>query len=291
MEAFTDHNQRIDDMTKVWFITGAASGIGAGAAKAALDAGEYVVATDLNSDRLHELFTEHHERVLLAKLDICDHVQAKDVVDAAISRFGRIDVLLNNAGYGQFGAFEEVDIPAIERQFATNVFGTFNVTRAVLPVMRQQRSGHIFNMSSNGGFVGVGGASMYSATKFAIEGFSESIALELAQFSIKVTIVEPGAFRTDFLDERSLRYGTTAIADYAEYWGKAKAVFVDRNHRQLGDPSKLGQALIALAATEEPPLRFVAGSDALAKVAQKLSSVHSEIELWNDLSNSTDGDV
>jgi NAD(P)-dependent dehydrogenase (short-subunit alcohol dehydrogenase family) len=186
-------------------------------------------------------------------------------VEAALARFGRIDVLLNNAGYGQFGPFEEIEPEAIERQFATNVFGTFNVTRAVLPVMRRQRAGLVINMSSNGGFKGVRGASMYSATKFAIEGFSEALAQEIADFGLKLTIVEPGAFRA-----------------------KANAVAEARNHNQVGDPDTLGLALVQIANETDPPLRFVAGADALKVVDDKLDHVAHEVERWRELSHSTD---
>ena len=221
-------------------------------------------------------------------LDIRVVAQAESVVEAALKRFGRIDVLVNNAGYGQFGPFEEVEPQAIERQFATNVFGTFNVTRAVLPVMRKQRCGHVINMSSNGGFKGVSGASMYSASKFAIEGFSESLAQEIANFGIKLTLVEPGAFRTDFLDSRMLKIGTHSLDDYSEFRTSALAVFEARNHQQVGDPDKLGLAVVKLVEQKEPPLRFVAGADAVQVVEDKLAFVAAELSRWRALSTSTD---
>ena len=275
-------------MSKVWFITGSAGGIGAGIVRAALTAGDLVVATDLDLERLQQAYAASAARVLIAQLDIRDAVQANVAVEAALTRFGRIDVLVNNAGYGQFGPFEEIEPEAIERQFATNVFGTFNVTRAVLPTMRRQRAGHVINMSSNGGFKGVRGASMYSATKFAIEGFSEALAQEIADFGLKLTIVEPGAFRTDFLDDRSLKRGTHELNDYANFRAKANAVFEARNHNQVGDPDKLGRALIQIASEAEPPLRFVAGADALKVVDDKLEYVAHEVERWRELSRSTD---
>lgn len=270
---------------RVWLITGAASGLGAGIAKAALANGDAVIATDLDLSRLE---TVYGDRALNAVLDIRDFPQAEAVVETAIERFGRIDVLVNNAGYGQFGPFEEVEPQAIERQFATNVFGTFNVTRAVLPVMRRQRSGHVFNMSSNGGFKGVLGASMYSSSKFAIEGFSEALALEVAPFGIKLTLLEPGAFRTEFLDSRVLKLGTRALEDYDELRAKTLAVFEARNHQQIGDPDRLGQAVVELAALPQPPLRFVAGADAVNVVDDKLQFVTAELNQWRDLSLSTD---
>lgn len=273
---------------RVWLVTGSASGLGAAIAKAALNNGDSVIATDLDLVRLEQTFSGYEGQVLAAVLDIRDVAQAESVVEAALKRFDRIDVLVNNAGYGQFGPFEEVEPQAIERQFATNVFGTFNVTRAVLPVMRKQRSGHVINMSSNGGFKGVSGASMYSASKFAIEGFSESLAQEIASFGIKLTLVEPGAFRTDFLDSRMLKVGTRALDDYREFRTKALAVFEARNHRQIGDPDKLGLAVVKLVAQDEPPLRFVAGADAVQVVEDKLAFVATELSHWRELSISTD---
>lgn len=273
---------------RIWFITGAAGGIGAGIAQAALAAGDAVVATDISVERLQQAYAEHAQQVLIVALDIGDQAQADSAVEAALARFGRIDVLVNNAGYGQFGPFEEIEPEAVERQFAINVFGTFNVTRAVLPVMRGQRSGHVLNMSSNGGFKGVAGASMYSASKFAIEGFSESLAQEIAPFGIKLTIIEPGAFRTDFLDARVLKLGNQALYDYAEFRRKALAVFEARNHQQVGDPEKLGHAVVRLVGEPEPPLRFVAGADALKVVDDKLAAVATETNRWRTLSAFTD---
>jgi NAD(P)-dependent dehydrogenase (short-subunit alcohol dehydrogenase family) len=277
-------------MKTVWFITGSASGIGAGIALAALAAGHDVVASDLDAERLAAVYTAYPAQVLTAQLDIRDEAQAQQVVAAALARFGRIDVLVNNAGYGLFGAFEEHQAAAIERQFATNVFGTFNVTRAVLPVMRRQRAGYVINMSSNGGIKGVKGASLYSSSKFAIEGFSESLAQEIAAFGIRLTIVEPGAFRTEFLDSRVLQLGTDPLPDYDDFRGRIEAVFEARNQKQPGDPRKLGRALVQLSSEANPPLRFVAGVDALAVVDDKLHSVAADVEQWRTLSASTSFD-
>jgi NAD(P)-dependent dehydrogenase (short-subunit alcohol dehydrogenase family) len=275
-------------MSKVWLVTGSASGIGAGIALAALAAGDRVVATDLDLDRLNVTYAGFGDQVLTTQLDIRDQTQAHAAVSACLEHFGRLDVLVNNAGYGQFGPFEEVEPEAIERQFATNVMGTFNVTRAVLPVLRKQRSGHVINMSSNGGFKGVAGASMYSATKFALEGFSESLAQEITGFGIKLTLVEPGAFRTDFLDSRSLKLGSGEIPDYDEYRARAQAVFAARNHQQVGDPARLGVAMVHLVNEPHPPLRFIAGADALKVVEDKLEAVAEETARWRELTLSTD---
>ena len=275
-------------MSKTWFITGSASGIGAAVAKAALAAGDNVVATDRDTERLERAFTEQGEKLLRATLDITDEPQAVAAVRAAVAHFGRIDVLVNNAGYGQFGPFEENDAPAIEKQFATNVFGTFHVTRAVLPVLRRQRAGHVFILSSLGGFTGVPNASIYTSTKFALEGFSESLVFEVAEFGIKVTLVEPGAFRTDFLNGDVLRYGTRTIDDYASFTAAARATVEKRNGRELGDPTKLAEALILLAGLQNPPLHFVAGPDAFDKMTTKLKTMSDEVAAWRDLSLSTD---
>jgi NAD(P)-dependent dehydrogenase (short-subunit alcohol dehydrogenase family) len=274
-------------MKKTWFITGAAGGIGEGIAKAALGAGHNVVATDSDHAMLTAVYESYGDQALALRLDIRDADEAQAALDATLKRFERIDVLVNNAGFGQFGPFEEIEPEAIERQFAVNLFGTFNVTRTFLPVFRGQRSGHIINMSSNGGFKGVAGASMYSSSKFAIEGFSESLAQEVAGFGIKITIVEPGAFRTSFLDEHSLKLGTSSIEDYTEYWSRAKAVFEERNGKQAGDPAKLGAAIVAIVEVKDPPLRFVAGPDALKVVDDKLRFVAEETTRWRTLSAST----
>lgn len=275
-------------MSKVWFITGSAGGLGAGIAKAALAAGYQVVASDLDEQRLKDVYGSYGSQVMTARMDIRDEQEAEAAVAASLTRFGRIDVLVNNAGYGQFGPFETIEPGNVERQFSTNVFGTLNVTRAVLPVLRRQRAGHVINMSSNGGFKGVSGASMYSASKFAIEGFAESLAQEIAPFGVKVTVVEPGAFRTNFLDSQTLKYGDKPLTDYEDFWTKTKAIFESRNHQQIGDPDKLGSALVKLADSPTPPFRFVAGADALRVVEEKLANVAAEIAAWRALTLSTD---
>lgn len=276
-------------MSKTWFITGAGRGIGAEVAKAALAAGDNVVATGRNRKQVQQAFEGVQGQLLIVELDVTRPEHADLAVDAAVTHFGGIDVLVNNAGYGQLGLFEENGADDIERQFATNVFGLLHVTRAVLPVMRWQRSGRIFNFSSMGGMVGFAGASIYCSTKFAVEGFSESLAMEVARFGIHVTIVEPGFFRTDFLDESSVRYGNKSIEDYAEASRETRTTYDGYSYKQAGDPAKLGSALIELAASQEPPLRYAAGSDAVKGIATKLDSVHAEINKWRSLSISTDG--
>jgi NAD(P)-dependent dehydrogenase (short-subunit alcohol dehydrogenase family) len=198
--------------------------------------------------------------------------------------------LINNAGYGQFGLFEENGSAEVQQQFATNVFGVFHVTRAVLPVMRGQRQGHIFNFSAISGFVGYPNLSLYSSAKFAVEGFSESLALELASFGIKVTIVEPGFVRSDFLDSSSIRYGPGKIDDYIAASAQIKTFVETHNHQQGGDPDKLSRALVKLAGEANPPLRFLAGSDAFEQATGKLKSMSGEFDKWRELSVSIDED-
>lgn len=275
-------------MSKVWFITGAGRGIGAAIARSALEAGHRVVVTGRKARDLEATFAGHGESVLCLPLDVAREPQSVDAVARAVDRFGRIDVVVNNAGYGQLGLFEEVASTAIDEQFQTNVFGLMHVTRAVLPHMRSQRSGHIFNLASIGGFMGFESSSIYCATKFAVEGFSESLALEVARFGIHVIVVEPGFFRTDFLDATSVRYGDKKVVDYDDPQGPARVDYEAYNHRQPGDPTKLGRALVQMAAMAKPPLRFTAGSDALAYARQAFDRRQVEIAEHAALSVSTD---
>ncbi len=275
-------------MSRIWFITGASRGIGAEIARAALAAGDKVVATGRDRNRIEKTFAADADRVLAIELDVAQEVQAKAAVDTALAKFGRIDVLVNNAGYGQLGLFEENEPGDVERQYATNVFGLFHVTRAILPVMRQQRAGHIFNVTSVAGLIGSPGASIYCSSKFAVEGFSESLAKEVAQFGIKITLIEPGPFRTDFLDGSSARFGARAVEGYGEFAAQTSAAYLDRNHKQPGDPAKLARAVMVLSTTEHPPLRYLAGSDGLGRFDGKLASMRAELDQWRALTLSTD---
>jgi len=270
--------------SKVWFITGAGRGIGAEIARAALGAGDRVIATGRNVEQLKAVYASHGDRMLCLALDVSRELEAAAAVETAAARFGRIDVLVNNAGYGQLGLFEEVASADVERQFATNVFGLMHVTRAALPLMRRQRSGHILNLASIGGFMGFESSSIYCAAKFAVEGFSESLALEVARFNIKVTVVEPGFFRTDFLDKSSVRYGERVVADYP------RADYESYNHQQPGDPVKLGRAIVQLAAMPEPPLHFLAGTDAIKYAAEAFERRRAEVDSHASLSVTTDID-
>jgi NAD(P)-dependent dehydrogenase (short-subunit alcohol dehydrogenase family) len=276
-------------MSNVWFITGSGRGIGAQIAKSALQAGHKVVATGRNLEQLRAAYQGvPADKIAFVELDVTNEAQAETAVQAAVKQFGRIDVLVNNAGYGLMGNFEEVASSAVEHQFATNVFGLMHVMRAVLPVMRGQRSGHIFNISSIGGALGFNGASVYCATKYAVEGLSASVEMEVAKFGIKVTIVEPGFFRTDFLDSKSVKYGGKVIEDYAGT-GTVRDAYDAYNHQQPGDPVKLGAALVKLAGMTNPPKQVLAGSDAIAAVTQSLEGRLDEIRGFTELSKSTDG--
>lgn len=270
-------------------ITGASRGIGLEIARAALGAGHQVVATARRPERALKALPEHGERLVAAPLDVTKPEQAQAAVEVAKQKFGRIDVLVNNAGYGQIGWFENTSDRQIRDQFETNVFGSMNVTRAVLPLMREQRSGHIFTYSSIAGVLAFPGSSVYSASKFAVEGWMEGLAQELKPLGIAATIVEPGFFRTDFLDTSSIAYGEYDVADYAEASAAFKKWHDEKNHQQLGDPAKLGAAMLKLAEMPQPPLRFAAGSDAVGLVLSKADSLRAEVEQLRELSVSTDG--
>jgi NAD(P)-dependent dehydrogenase (short-subunit alcohol dehydrogenase family) len=276
-------------MQKTWFITGAGRGLGAEIAKAALRAGDLVVAAGRNHAAVSDRLGPNSDRLLSVELDVNNEAQAQAAVDAALARFGTIDVLVNNAGYGQLGLFEETSAQDVQAQFGTNLFGVFSVTRAVLPVMRAARKGRIFNVSSLAGMRGVAFGSLYCASKFALEGFSESLAQEVAPFGIRVTIVGPGPFRTDFLSAESVRFGAHAVADYDDQRTALRASFEQRDGQQPGDPVKLAEAVVRLASEPEPPMRFVAGSIAFDSIRTKLVDMQTELEHWRPLSVGTDG--
>ena len=276
-------------MQKTWFITGAGRGLGAEIAKAALAAGDRVVAAGRNRAAVSDRLGPNSDRLLAVELDVNNEAQAQTAVDATVARFGTIDVLVNNAGYGHLGLFEETSEQDVQAQFGTNLFGVFSVTRAVLPVMRAARAGRIFNVSSLAGMRGTAFGSLYCASKFALEGFSESLAQEVAPFGILVTIVEPGPFRTDFLSAESIRFGAHALADYDERRPALRASFEQRDGRQPGDPAKLAAAVVRLAGEPAPPMRFVAGSIAFDSIKAKLVDMQAELEHWQPLSVGTDG--
>ena len=275
-------------MPQVWFITGASRGLGVEFAKAALRAGDRVVATGRKAAAVHEALGPDTAQLLCVDLDVTDATAAKRAVDLAASKFGTIDVLVNNAGYGHLGFFEESSDEDVRAQYETNVFGLFSVTRAVLPVMRAARKGHIFNLSSAAGIRGQEFAPLYCSSKFAVEGFSEALAGELAPFGISVTIIEPGPFRTDFLTRESLRFGQTAIADYDDRRGRIQSAFETRNGKQPGDPVRLADAIVQLAREANPPMRFIGGQFALEVMDKKLAGVRENVERWRAVSAATD---
>lgn len=275
------------DFKRIWMITGASRGIGLRLVEAALANGDAVVATARDTASLKQRFGDN-AALLAVPLDVTDEAAAAHATEIALARFGRIDVLVNNAGFGLLGAVEEASADEVRRLYDTNVFGLLNVTRAVLPSMRKRRSGHVLNISSLGGYQSGPGFGVYCSTKFAVEGLSEAMAAELAPLGIHVTIVEPGYFRTDFLDGSSLTVSPRILDDYAASAGQVRAAATRINHNQPGDPQRLAQALIALAEMPEPPLRLPLGTDAVQAIRDKHAFVAQETARWEPLSASTD---
>ncbi|MEX5360525.1 oxidoreductase [Pseudomonas guariconensis] len=272
---------------RTWLITSASRGFGTLIVQQALAAGDAVIATARKPEDI-EARLGQHPNLLAVRLDVTGEEEAYAAVAAGIERFGQIDVLVNNAGFGVLGAVEETSASETERLFATNVFGVLNVTRAVLPHMRRQRSGHVINISSLGGYQAYMGWGVYGSTKFAVEGISEAMHQELAPLGIKVTVVEPGFFRTDFLDEQSLVKTALELPDYASTVGVMRNYAEAANHAQPGNPAKLAEALMTLANAANPPLRLALGSDAVARIEAKHSAVEQELARWRALSLSTD---
>ena len=272
---------------KTWFITGASRGFGALIAKEALDRGDNVVATARNPETVKKALGDR-QNLLAIGLDVNEEASAYVAVAAAIQRFGRIDVLVNNAGFGLLGAIEENNGREVEAVFRTNVFGLLSVTRAVLPHMRRKRAGHVINISSIGGYQSYMGWGVYCATKFAVEGISEALAAEVEPLGIKVTVVEPGYFRTDFLEGQSLSTSPSIIDDYAGTSGAMRTTAAAYSLKQPGDPARLAKALMTLADAENPPLRMPFGSDTVAAIEAKHAFVAGELKAWRELAISTD---
>lgn len=271
---------------KIWFITGAARGMGVDIAKAALAAGNAVVATARNADSVTAALGEHDD-LRAVTLDITDPNSVQAAVDAAVARFGRIDVLVNNAGNFYAGYFEEISPAQMRAQIETNLFGPMNVARAVLPVMRAQRSGHVVTISSTAGLVGGEFVSAYAASKFGVEGWMESLRFDVEPYGIHTTVVEPGFFRTELLVEGSSTiWPELSIDDYADRTAATIDAWRSMNGQQGGDPAKLAAALVTITELESPPLRFVAGADAVAAVEQKLTEVQLQIDSHRELSSS-----
>ncbi|AHJ95376.1 oxidoreductase [Hymenobacter swuensis] len=274
-------------MNKVWLITGANRGIGAEIARAALAAGDYVVAASRHPETAADTFG-HHPHLTALHLDVTREADAARAVQQVIDQHGRLDVVVNNAGYPLLGALETTTDAEVRRQFDTNVFGLLHVTRAVLPQLRKQRAGHIINISSMQGVIGAPASSSYSGSKFAVEGLSESLQQEVAPLGIRVTLVEPGTFRTELLSDKSLHKAQDVLPDYAPTVGQTLSYVDQFSGQQPGDPQRLAAAIVQLTNEAEPPLRFLAGSDAVQYVPQALRHRLAEAEKWHALSVSTD---
>ncbi|WP_457787269.1 oxidoreductase [Pseudomonas sp. PL-6] len=272
---------------RTWFITGASRGFGTLIAEHALRAGDAVIATARKPEDVVARLGSH-PNLLAVRLDVTSEAEAHQAVAEGVKHFGRIDVLVNNAGFGVLGAVEETSANETERLFATNVFGVLNVIRAVLPHMRRQRSGHIINISSIGGYQAYMGWGVYGSTKFAVEGITEALHQEVAPLGIHATVVEPGFFRTDFLDEQSLVKTGLELPDYDETVGAMRRFAKDANHAQPGNPVKFAEAILALVNAPKPPQRLPLGSDTVARIEEKNHFVASELAEWRDLALSTD---
>jgi NAD(P)-dependent dehydrogenase (short-subunit alcohol dehydrogenase family) len=269
---------------KIWFITGAGRGMGVDVAKAALSAGHAVVATGRNPERVSSALGANDD-LLTLRLDVTSPDDAKAAARAAVDRFGRIDVLVNNAGNFYAGFFEEITPDDFRAQIETTMFGAMNVTRAILPVMRAQRSGLVVAISSTAGIVGQEFCTAYAASKFGVEGWIESLAPEIAPFGIHTMLVEPGFFRTELLSPESTKYATPSIDDYAARTEQTVTAWKSMDGKQGGDPVKLARALIELSSRDQPPMRFAAGADAVAAVEKKASDLLAQMDANRKLSS------
>jgi NAD(P)-dependent dehydrogenase (short-subunit alcohol dehydrogenase family) len=276
-----------DPRGRVWFVTGASSGFGRAIAQAVLDHGDRVAATARDLDAIQELVDQDPERAVALPLDVTDPAAAREAIDQATARFGRVDVVVNNAGYGHGGAVEELTDDELRQQLEVNLFGVINVTRAALPRLRAQGSGHLVQMSSLNGVEGLVGGGYYAASKFAVEGLSESLADEVAHLGIKVTIVEPGPHRTRFANDRSARWAA-AMAAYADSVGQARALVRQLDGNQPGDPARAAQAIIRVVESPRPPRRLPLGQIALDNIRAKLHAQLDELEAWAELGASSD---
>jgi len=270
---------------RIWFITGTSRGFGQELVKLTLERGDQVVATSRDPERVAAHF-DHHERLHAIPLDLADEQQIAGQVADVVSRFGRIDVLVNNAGHGMLGAIEEVSDADVARVFETNVFGLLRVTRAVLPQLRKQRSGHIVNLSSISGLTATPGWGIYSATKFAVEGISEALAKEVAPLGIQVTTVEPGPFRTDFLS--AALPVARQIDDYNETAGRTRAFQLGAHGKQPGDPVRAAEAIVDAVLSKDPPRHLLLGTDAYRRGLDRLEFLRGEFHKWRDVTLSAD---
>jgi NAD(P)-dependent dehydrogenase (short-subunit alcohol dehydrogenase family) len=272
---------------KVWFITGAGRGMGVDIAQAALAAGNAVVATGRDPQAVATAVGEA-DGLLTVELDVTSPADAETAVQSALERFGRIDVLVNNAGNFHAGFFEELTADQMERQLRTTLIGPMNVTRAVLPVMRAQRSGHVITISSSAGLSGFVFGTAYAASKFGVEGWMESLRPEVAPFGIHTTIVNPGFFRTELLTPESTNFAASAIDDYADRRAAQIEWWTSQNGQQSGDPAKLADALVAIASEEPPRTRFIAGADSIRSTEQRVADLQADIDLNRERFTSLD---
>ncbi|WP_034296641.1 oxidoreductase [Herbaspirillum sp. RV1423] len=277
---------------KTFFITGVSSGFGRALADAAIEAGHRVVGTVRNGDACREFESRHAQqpgRAFARILDVTDFAAAENIVPEVDASIGAVDVLVNNAGYGHEGIFEESDMDALRRQFDVNVFGAVAVTRSFVPFMRRRRRGHIINITSMGGFITMPGIAYYCGSKFALEGISETLGKELKAFNVFVTAVAPGSFRTDWAG-RSMVRSPRSIADYDALFDPIRTTRRERSGRQPGDPRKAAQAMLTLVDSPTPPAHLLLGSDALGLVREKLDELTAELSRWEALTRSTDAD-
>lgn len=277
-------------MSQVWLITGSSRGFGKALAEAVLEAGHSLIATARNPEQLDALVQRYGDRVRAVALDVTDAAAAHAAVQAAVDTFGRLDAVVNNAGYGNLASIEEGTDADFRAQLETNFFGTVNVTRAALPVLRKQRSGHIIQFSSIGGRIGVPGMGAYQAAKWAVEGFSEVLAKEVAAFGIHVTLVEPGGFRTDWAGPSMTIYTPGTDSEYAPILGPMIDLMHAHAGHESGDPAKAAQAILTIAHTPQPPLRLLLGSDAVFLAEQQSAKMAAADAKWRTLSLSTDFD-
>ena len=271
---------------KVWFITGSSTGLGRALAEAVLQKGQRVVATARDPNVLRDLSEKFSETLRVVRLDVTKNEEINEALATAVKEFGRIDVLVNNAGYGLIGAVEEAGEQQIRRQFETNFFGAVNTIRAVLPAMRERRGGHILNVSSGGGFIGFASVGFYNASKFALEGLSEALAKEAAHLGIRVTIIEPGLFRTDF-NGRSLVKPENRMSEFYPSTGDFVDFLREWDGKQPGDPAKAAQAIIEAVESENPPLRLPLGEDAVTMIEAELDTVRRDILPWRETGMAT----
>lgn len=273
---------------KVWFITGASKGIGLALSKLVLSLGHQVVATSRNADDLRKSVSEDQANFLPLKVDITSDKEVKKAVQQGVEKFGRLDVVVNNAGYSLVGSMEEMTDEEFRQTLDVNLFGTVNVLRNAIPYLREQQSGHIVNIASNAGYVGFANATSYNASKFAVVGVSEALAQEVGPFGIKVTLVAPGQFRTNFMDKGSMQYAKNRIPVYGV--DKAEEYWTNYSGKQIGDPEKLVKILTEVVEMENPPLRLLLGPDTYELVKAHREKEMQEFDRWKELTLSTNFD-